>query len=46
MCRRKSCINETVVIEIERGSTRSHFVENSLRKRLWTCRKEDYGMYE
>jgi len=28
---------------IERGSTRSHTVENSLWQRLWTCRKADYG---
>jgi hypothetical protein len=29
------------ILEIERGSTRSHGVRNSLWKRLWTCRKED-----
>jgi hypothetical protein len=29
---------------IERGSTRSHFVENSFWNRLWTCRKTDYVM--
>jgi hypothetical protein len=29
-------------LEIERGSTRSHCVENSLWKRLRTCRKTDY----
>ena len=27
------------ILEIERRNTRSHSVENSLRKRLWTCRK-------
>jgi hypothetical protein len=32
------------VLEIERGSTRSHLVENSLWKRLWTCRKTDCRM--
>jgi hypothetical protein len=32
------------VLEIERGSTRSHPVENSLWKRLRTCRKTDYRM--
>jgi hypothetical protein len=32
------------VLEIERGNTRSDSVENSLRKRLWTCRKADYRM--
>jgi hypothetical protein len=30
--------------EIEKGSTRSHPVENSLWKRLRTCRKTDYRM--
>jgi hypothetical protein len=30
--------------EIERGSTRSHSVENSLWKRLRTCRKADCGL--
>jgi len=30
--------------EFERGITRSHTVENSLWKRLWTCRKTDYVM--
>jgi hypothetical protein len=28
-------------LETERGSTRSHCVENWLWKRLWTCRKAD-----
>jgi len=27
-----------------RGSTSSHCVENSLWKRLWSCRKTDCGM--
>jgi hypothetical protein len=27
------------ILEIERGSTRSLSMENSLWKRLWTCRK-------
>jgi hypothetical protein len=31
-------------LEIERGSTRSHPVEISIRKRLRTCRKTDYRM--
>jgi hypothetical protein len=31
-------------MKIERGSTRSLSVENSLWKRLWTCRKTDYRM--
>ena len=34
------------MLEIERGSTGSHCVENWLWKRLWTCRKTDYGMNE
>jgi hypothetical protein len=32
------------ILETERGCTRSHNVENLLWKRLWTCRKTDYGM--
>jgi len=31
-------------VETERGSTRSHYVENSLWKRLWTCREIKYEM--
>jgi hypothetical protein len=34
------------ILEIERGSTRSHLVEISLWKRLRTCRKTDYRMNE
>jgi hypothetical protein len=30
----------------ERGSSGLHYVESSLWKRLWTCRKTDYKMYE
>jgi hypothetical protein len=33
-------------MEIEVGNTISHSVENSLRKRLWTCRKADCEMNE
>jgi hypothetical protein len=29
------------ILEAERGSTRSHYVENSLLRRLWACRKTD-----
>ena len=29
---------------IEGGSSRSHYVESSFWKRLWTCRKTDYWM--
>jgi hypothetical protein len=32
------------MLEIERGSTRPHCVENSLAKRLWTCHKTDHGL--
>jgi hypothetical protein len=32
------------ILEIERGSTRSHSMKNSLWKRLRTCRKTDYRM--
>jgi len=31
-------------MEIERDLTRQHDVGNSLRKRLWSCLKTDYGM--
>jgi hypothetical protein len=34
------------ILEIERGSTISYAVENSLWKRLRTCRKTDYRMNE
>jgi hypothetical protein len=30
----------------ELGSSGSHYVESSLWKRLWTCRKTDYYMNE
>jgi len=33
-----------MILETERGSTRSHFVENSLWKRQWT-RKTDNRIY-
>jgi hypothetical protein len=29
-------------LSFESGSSRSHYVESSLWKRLWTCRKTDY----
>ena len=29
-------------LEVERGRTRSPSMENSLWKRLWTCRKTDF----
>jgi hypothetical protein len=31
------------ILVFERGRARSHSVENSLWKRLWTCRMTDYG---
>ena len=31
-----------MILEIERGSTRLHTVENSLWKRLWTCHNTEY----
>jgi replicative superfamily II helicase len=37
-------LKEKKILEIERGSTRSHCVENSLWKSLCTCRKTDYRM--
>jgi len=33
-----------VVLEIERGNTRSQSLENSPWKKLWTSRKTDYMM--
>jgi hypothetical protein len=33
-------------LEIERGSTRSHSVENSPWRRLWNSRKTEYMMKE
>jgi hypothetical protein len=33
-----------MILVIERGSTRSHCVENSLWKGLWSCNKTDYRM--
>jgi hypothetical protein len=31
---------------LRKGSTRSQWVENSVWKRLWTCRNAEYGMNE
>jgi hypothetical protein len=44
--RRKQLLNDLKenILEIERGSNRSHCVENSLWKRLRTCRKTDCRM--
>jgi hypothetical protein len=35
----KQLLGDEKVMETERGSTRSPFMENWLWKRLWTCRK-------
>jgi hypothetical protein len=37
-------LKETRILETETGSTVWHYVENSLCKRLWTCRKTDCGV--
>jgi hypothetical protein len=37
--------SERFLLEIERGSTRSHFVENWLWKGLCICRKTDYSSH-
>ena len=34
------------ILETERGSARSHSVENSLWNRIPNCRKANYGMNE
>ena len=34
------------ILSFEGGSCGSHYVESSLWKRLWTCRKTDYWMNE
>ena len=34
------------ILERVTGSTRLHSIENSLRKRLWTCLKTECGMNE
>jgi hypothetical protein len=39
-------IRKDSILEIERGSIRSYSMENSLWKRLWTCRKTGYRMNE
>jgi len=35
-------LRKSKILELERGSTRSHSVENWLWKWLWTCRKTYY----
>jgi hypothetical protein len=34
------------ILKIERGNTTSYYVQNSLWKMLWTCRKTDCRMNE
>jgi hypothetical protein len=34
------------ILSSEGGSSRSHYVESWLGKRLWTCREADYRMNE
>jgi hypothetical protein len=34
------------ILEIERGDSRSHSVENLLCKQVWICYKTDYVMNE
>ena len=41
---RNVVMRRMTVLSIERESTRSHSVENSLWKRPWACRKTEYGM--
>jgi hypothetical protein len=35
-------IRKREVTQSEGGNSRSHYVESSLWKRLWTCRETDY----
>ena len=35
-------LKERRILSFEGGNSRSHYVESSLWKRLWTCRKTDY----
>jgi hypothetical protein len=42
--RRKKLLDDLgkeVILSFEGGSSRSHYVESSLWKRLWNCRKTD-----
>jgi hypothetical protein len=44
--RRRKLLDELKerILSFERGSCGSHYVESSLWKRLWTCRKTDCKM--
>ena len=35
-----------MILAIEKGRTRSHFVKNSLWNMLWNCYKTDYRINE
>jgi hypothetical protein len=35
-----------MILSFEGGSSRSHYVEESFWRRLWTCRQTEYGMNE
>jgi hypothetical protein len=37
----KAALRKGRILEIERGSSRSHYVENSIWNWLWTCRKTE-----
>jgi len=39
-------LREGMILSFEGGSSRSHYVESSLWKKLWTRRKTDYSMNE
>lgn len=39
-------LNNMIALEIERGSTKSHSMDNSFWTRLWTCPNIDYRMNE
>ena len=39
-------LKERRILSFEGGCSRSHYVENWLWKRLWTCRKTDCWMHE
>ena len=40
--RRRKLLDDERILSFEGGSSGSHYVESSLWKRLWTCRKTDY----
>jgi len=42
--RRRDHLLDYLKEKMGRGSTRSRYVTNSVRKKQWICRKTDYGM--